>query len=165
MADIKLTDAERMILANQYDILAVLRSDGDYERMAENLRNGHEWLYSQYFDYISENLSEEKAEHVIAILALYEDLRFSYDHLSDKSGIDEESVFFPGFDGNNESDLLSFARGLIKADRFIEVLGEKAKNSHTRTTETYKRMLSHWRALGEPKCPFSKEITQEILAA
>ncbi len=162
---IKLTDTERLILANQYEILSALRDDEDYARMAETLRDGHEWLYSQYFDSLSPNLPSDKAEHVLTILGIYSDLRDSYNEISDKSGIEERLVKFPGFDGNNESDLLSFARALRKHDRFTETLGKDANNSHMPTTEMYRRMIERWRALGEPRFPYSKETILEILAA
>ena len=165
MASIKLTDTERLILANQYEILSELREDDTYARWAETLRDGHEWLYSQYFDHISPNLPESKAEHVLAILGIYSDLRDSYNQLNDKSGIEPHQIEFPGFDGNNESELLSFARALRKHDRFTETLGEHNKNSHMPTTDTYRRMIERWRELGEPNYPYDKRTILEILAA
>jgi uncharacterized protein YfbU (UPF0304 family) len=165
MSRIKLTDTERLILANQYEILSELRKDEDYARMAKTLRNGHEWLYSQYFDYLSPNLPEHEVEHVLAILGIYGDLRDSYNKLSDKSGIEKHQVEFPGFDGNNEPELLSFARALRAHDRFAETLGEEAKNSHMPTTDVYQRMIARWRELGEPRYPYDKETILEIVAA
>ena len=50
-------------------------------RMAENLRDGHKWLYEQGFDHFSENLPEEKVEHVLQILGIYGDMQDSYDQL------------------------------------------------------------------------------------
>lgn len=123
MGRIKLTDAERLVLANQYEILALLTKDTGYTRLSEQLRDGHAWLYSQALDYVSENMPAADAEHVLTILGIYGDLKSSYTHLGDKSGIDVREVEFPGFDGNNESDLLSFARALRKSDRFVETLG------------------------------------------
>ena len=35
------TDTERLILANQYEILGKLNSDEDYLKLAENLKDGH----------------------------------------------------------------------------------------------------------------------------
>jgi len=163
--NIELTNAERLLLANQYEILAALNKDDHYSVMAETLRQGHKWLYSQYFDSLSENLPDEKAEHVLAILALYSVLRDSYTELSDKGGVEEHAVQFKGFDGNNESDLLCFARSLIKHDRYSETLGKTARNSHSHTTDIYTRMLDCWDEMGRPDYPLSKEDIQKILAA
>nr|ACN22674.1 hypothetical protein [uncultured bacterium] len=40
MPRLKLTDTERLILANQYEILAALKNDDSYGRIAEELRDG-----------------------------------------------------------------------------------------------------------------------------
>ncbi len=165
MAKIKLTDVERLILANQYEILSKLNDDETYATWAETLRSGQEWLYSQYFDHLSPNLPEREAEHVLTILGIFSDLRDSYSQLSDKTGIDSSQVEFPGFDGNNESELLGFARALRKHDRFADIVGEHAKNSHMPTTEMYERMIERWRELGEPAYPYDKKTIEEILAA
>jgi uncharacterized protein len=163
MPRLKLTDTERLILANQYDILATLRKDDDYARMAETLRNGHEWLYRQYFDSLSENLPKDKVEHVLRILGIYSDMQASFRDLTDKTGIKKTDLNFPGFDGNNESDLLSFAGGLRKHDNFADTIGPVAKNSHMPTTATYERMIEQWQALGKPDYPYSRETIIAII--
>ena len=165
MARIKLTDTERLILANQYEILAALKDDDSYARLAEQLRDGHEWLYSQSFDWLSSNLSSDKAEHVLAILGIYSDLRDSYNELSDKSGIEPHQVEFPGFDGNNESDLLAFSRALRDSDRFVDTVPERGKNSHSPTTDLYRRIIAKYRELGEPRYPLDKQTILAILDA
>lgn len=165
MARMKLTDTERLILANQYEILSALRNDESYARLADALRDGHEWLYSQSFDYLSPNLSEKDTEHVLSILGIFSDLKASYAKLADKSGIEQHDVAFLGFDGNNESDLYSFAQALRKNNRFTETLGEHGKNSHMPTTDLYERMIAKWRDLGKPNYPYDKQTIQEIVAA
>lgn len=165
MRNIELGDADRLILANQYEILAELKDDEHYALMAETLRAGHKWLYDQYFDSLSENLSDAETQHVLGILGIYGDLKSSYDDLADKSGIDANEVNFPGFDGNNECELLSFANSLIKHRRFEVTLGKAARNSHMPTTAIYSRMIEKWMELGQPRYPYSKEVIQKILAA
>lgn len=165
MRGLKLSDTERLLLANQYEILGHLKKDEQYELMAQTLRDGHEWLYQQYFDVLSENLPEEKTEHVLAILGIYGDMRDSFKDLTDKTGIEESQLNFPGFDGNNESDLLSFAQALRKSSRFEITIGATANNSHMPTTDMYQRMIDEWKTLGSPKYPYSKEQIAAIIAA
>lgn len=165
MATIKLTDVERLILANQYEILSKLSKDDTYALWAEALRDGHEFLYSQCFERLSPNLSEQKTQHVLDILSIYRALRLSYEKLTDKSGIDASDIEFIGFDGNNESDLYGFALALAKSGRFTESLGEYGKNSHSQTTDIYERMIQRWRELGKPNAPYSRKTIEEILAA
>ena len=165
MAKIDLTDVERLILANQYKILSLLEKDESYDRLSEQLLEGHKWLYSQSLDNVSEDMPDDDAEHVLAILGIFGDLRDSYERLDDKSGIDPHDVVFGGFDGNNESDLRSFASALRKSDHFINTLGNEVINSHMPTTELYNRMISKWRELGSPHYPYSKDTILAIIAS
>ena len=165
MAKLELTDVERLLLANQYDILGMLKKDDDYTRMAENLRDGHKWLYEEHATRISDNLPDEDVDHVLAILGIYSDLRDSYSELTDKSGIDEHFVSFPGFDGNNESELFHFARALSKNESFSDTIGKDARNSHMPTTDMYRRMIEEWKSMGEPHYPLSKDQILKITQA
>mgnify|MGYP003945694341 CR=1 FL=1 len=165
MAKIELNNTERLILANQYKILSLLEEEDSYARLSEQLLEGHEWLYSQSLDDTSEVMPNEDAEHVLTILGIFGDLRDSYAELADKTGIEPHQVVFSGFDGNNESDLRSFARALRRSDRFVETLGDEIKNSHMPTTDIYKRMIAKWRELGEPNYPYSKDVMLAIIGA
>lgn len=167
MPKIKLTEIERIMLANQYEILSLLHKDEShgYAELAEALRDGHAWLYDQYLENMSPVLPAHDAEHVLTILQLYRDLKQSYDKLSDKSGIDADQIKFPGFDGNNEAELRAFARALGKRDRFEDVLGKGDNNSHGPTTDIYKQMIVQWRDLGSPQSFFTSEVIKKILAA
>lgn len=167
MRELNLTDKERLILANQYEIMSMLdkHSADYYLLMSETLKAGHKWLYDQYFDVLSENLSDDDAQYVLKILGIYSDLRDSYAQLEDKSDIEEKALNFLGFDGNNECEYLSFAGNLIKHRRFETTLGKTAKNSHMPTTDVYKRMISCWEGLGSPNYPYPKDTIQKILAA
>ena len=165
MSKLNLTDTERLFLANQYEILGALKNDGGYTRMAENLRDGHKWIYEHHASQISDNLPDEDAEHVLTILGIYSDLRDSFKQLSDNSGIAEHSVIFPGFDGNNEAELLHFSRALLKNDNYAETIGKEPRNSHMPTTEMYRRQIAEWKALGSPRYPLSKESIVKIIDA
>jgi uncharacterized protein len=165
VARIELTDIERLMLANQYEILGVLKKDDGYLQMAENLRDGHKWLYEQHTTRISDELSAENTEHVLTILGIYSDLRDSYKALTDKSGIDEHLVRFPGFDGNNEAELLHFAGALSKNGSYSETIGKDARNSHMPTTDMYQRMIDEWKEMGSPRYPFSKAQIVAIVEA
>jgi len=160
-----LSSFERLTLVNQYRILAaVSTSDREYyTRLADNLEAGHTWLYRD-FPHLQEELSDSTCRHVLDILQLYELLQASYRDLADKDGIAEREVAFDGFDGNNESEMLSFAQALIEDHRYVDVLGETAVNSHGRTTEVYERMLAGWRAMGEPHDLLSASQIKQILA-
>jgi uncharacterized protein YfbU (UPF0304 family) len=162
-----LSDKDRLMLANQYEILSKLDevNSESYAELAENLRSGHEWLYRQALEMnLSENLAEEESEYVLRILGIYGDLHSSYEKLEDKSGIEAGEVVFPGFDGNNEIEFLSFTGALAKARRFTDTLGKDGrKNSHMPTTGRYRRMIEQWEKAGKPNYPLSKADILQIL--
>ncbi len=162
-----LTDTERLILANQYEILAKLDADEEahYTQLAKNLRAGHKWLYSKAFESVSRVVDDDTHDFVYTILRIYDELKSSFEELDDKTGIDAGSVSWPGFDGNNEVELLSLTGALIEAGQFTSVLGKSAINSHIPTADVYRRMIARWKALGSPHYPYSKEQIQDILAA
>ena len=70
MRNLNLTDNERLILANQYEIMSLLdkHSSEYYLSMSATLKAGHKWLYDQFFDSLSENLSDEEIKAVIKYL-------------------------------------------------------------------------------------------------
>ena len=165
MAKLQLTDTERLFLANQYEIIGILKKDDGYTQMAENLREGHKWLYEQHATQIADNLPDEDADHVLTILGIYSDLRDSYKQLTDNSGIEVHAVTFPGFDGNNEAELLNFSRALFKNGSYAETIGKDARNSHMPTTDIYRRQIAEWKTLGSPRYPLSKEQIMKIIDA
>jgi uncharacterized protein YfbU (UPF0304 family) len=162
-----LTDTERLILANQYEILSKLdpNESDSYAQLSRNLRDGYKWLYDQALAWLSPVLDKESTTLALTILGIYGDMKSSYEQLDDKSGIDVHWVEWPGFDGNNEPELLGFTGALIAAGRFVNTLGKYAKNSHHPTIDGYSRMIGRWKQLGSPRYPYTKEQIQEILAA
>jgi uncharacterized protein len=85
-----------------------------------------------------------------------------YGKLSDKSGIDSGQLRFPGFDGNNEADLLGYARYYIEDLGHYKRLGITYLNSHHPTIDTYRRMLEEYRKV---QYTVKKEDVICILAA
>ena len=161
---LSLTDAERLILSNQYEILSKLDKTNaeDHSQLAEQLRDGHSWLYRE-FPHMAPEMDPADATFVVDVLEMFGTLKASFEILSDKSGIDPNDVKFHGFDGNNESELLSFAGALHKAGRFVETLGPDVKNSHSTTRDLYLRLLTKFRELGL-SYPLSKEAIEKIVA-
>lgn len=142
----KFTDTERVILANQYEILGKLGDEQAYLDLAENLRDGHEWIYSQKIS-VSPIFTEEQSDFVVSILDLYEVIQDSFDALSDKGSLTADRVKFPGFDGNNEGEYMRFFSALVENDQFAHVKANK--NSHMQKISTYKNMLDKWESLGK----------------
>ena len=140
------TDVERVILANQYEILGKLNNDKTYCDLAENLRDGHEWIYNQKI-FVSAIFTKEQSDFVVSILDLYDVMQNSFDNLSDKGSLTEDCVKFPGFDGNNEGEYKRFFSALVENGQFAHVNANT--NSHMQKISTYKNMLDKWESLGK----------------
>lgn len=160
--EIELTDKERLFLANQYEILGTLKDDDVLLRLSDQLRNGHKWLYDQTFESLYPNLEGEQADLVVDILDLYDTIHHSYERLIDKSGISQQDTRFGGFDGNSEYQLIGFVDALKKDDRFVDIIEQGIRNSHSRKAHIYEMMIERWKTLGQPY-ELSKEQIIEIL--
>ncbi|MEC5211315.1 uncharacterized protein YfbU (UPF0304 family) [Psychrobacter sp. PL15] len=140
------TDTERVILANQYEILGKLSNEQAYLDLAENLKDGHAWIYDQQI-LVSPIFSKEQSDFVVSILELYDAIQDSFDALSDKGSLTPDRVKFPGFDGNNEGEYMRFFSALVKNQQFAHVKAHT--NSHMQKISTYEGMLSKWESLGK----------------
>lgn len=150
----ELSKKDRLILVNQYRILQKLSKEGyevaDYESKITALLNGYTLHYEDLFDEFSENeLSVEESRYVLDVLELYRAIIFSYTRLCGENlvtKLTDKDVAFPGFDGNEESEYLSYARYFIEdLGRYDEIKQYAADwdfNSHMNTTHRYKSMLS-----------------------
>jgi hypothetical protein len=150
----QLTEVDRWVLMNQYRILARLDPEGlegDHEKAVTVLEHGYESEYGDLVPWLSEEpMSQEEGRRVLDILDMHRDLLWSYEDLEDKSGIERSEVAFLGFDGNNETRALGYARFLIDSGRWTE-LADSADglNSHMPTMDMYGRMLPVWRRARE----------------
>lgn len=82
--DIKLTLAERLVLANQYEILCELRNDPYAKRLAENLRNGYEFLYRDVLESVSPEMDKASTEFVLDTLSMYQAIKNSWKTLASR---------------------------------------------------------------------------------
>jgi len=168
MGDQPLDKIERRVLANQYAILEKLDPDNAafYAKNQKILEEGYSMFYSEVLP--SDEVKYNRCQYVTDILNLYRALDRSYNELDDKSGIDPDDIRFDGFDGNNESDLLSFAEFLKEEGRFKESL-KGDLNSHSMTEHRYDRMLDRFKAISQKhdvaaQWDLSKDEIKQIIA-
>ncbi|MBK7280009.1 YfbU family protein [Candidatus Aalborgicola defluviihabitans] len=135
------TWTERLILANQFEILAVLRNNNEFALTAQSFRLGHEWLYKKCFHDFLNDMPSADANEVVSILYLFGKLQNSYTNLTDKSGIDESRLKFPGFSSRDEREQFDFAEALHARGFYIEAMGEKVCDATEPTGDMYKRMI------------------------
>jgi uncharacterized protein len=148
----ELTRQQRWILANQFRILELIDTDSadHYSKAREVLENGFEDSYDSYAEHIyEETMSPSQGHEVIQILEMFSSLERCYKALSEKPGVDEREVRFLGFDGNNETAQLGYARFVIEREGRWGELADHGDhlNSHGPFLETYRRMLAVWEKL------------------
>lgn len=147
----ELTIKDRLILINQYKILAAL-NDGDsshYLEMIEILENGYEIFYSNTYSWISEGMSNDKCQLVLDILGFYRVIESLKRASKDDELMSHMYGYFLGFDGNHEGDYLGFCRFLIeKQGKFQEqkpyYIQNDGMNSHMEMVWKYRMIVSRW---------------------
>jgi uncharacterized protein YfbU (UPF0304 family) len=105
-------------------------------------------------------------KYVMDVLDLWQLLELGYADLTEAERAELDfsagDVVFPGFDGNNESELLSIARVLTEdLGKWAHFKG-RIKNSHMPTAGLYGRMLEE---LEKQREPYSYELTLDQLKA
>jgi uncharacterized protein YfbU (UPF0304 family) len=147
---------KRLVLANQYRILALLDEESPdfWERAADITEDGWPAESLPGFDRLKEAaadpLTREDQEFVVDVFEIY--LLLQDAEAKGMAAPDGYGVDFPGFDGNHETRLMGYARHLVEHEkRFTTVRSMTPDyNSHWPTIETYRRMLAVWEREGRP---------------
>jgi uncharacterized protein YfbU (UPF0304 family) len=142
-----MTNLERLILANQFQILAVIRKDDEYLKLAKVAERGFTGQYDLLFAGLSREVAPNICDEVADILDMYRALTHGYEALPDKGIIPQERTTFYGFDANNEGEHLAYARFLIEdLGYWKESSGAgDGLNSHCPTLDRYRRMVVRWK--------------------
>lgn len=147
------SNQQKLIITLLTEIHANLKiTEGlDPEFVQRVVNEGHGWALSWKYEGMFEGSddSPESVLYVADVLEMWSFLEDSYNQLdvSDQKVLAEKadpfggSVQFHGFDGNNESEYRAIARIFIDdLDRWSEFKG-RGLNSHSPTTDVYRRML------------------------
>jgi uncharacterized protein len=150
----EITKRDRLILINQYRILASLnKNEADhYQELISILENGYAIFYSQLDEWISDEMPEEEGRFVLEVLDLYRAIEDVKRASKDSRLLAHHYSFFRGFDGNNETEHMSFCRFLIETQgKYQEqkqyLLKNDNLNSHMPMIEKYSRMLDEAQSL------------------
>ena len=163
-----LTKLERLQLVNQCRILERVDPENadHWAQCTTILREGFTMFYSTIFDPVWEELHYEECRYVMDVLDMHDALKFSFERLDDKTGIEEHEVTFAGFSGNEESQHLSFVQHLKDTGKWQPLLKDKQElDSHFPTRWRYKPMLEKWESLGsiERRHKLTKEDIKAII--
>lgn len=160
-----LSKTERLQLVNQYRILQAVHGDDDYlskryKRLEEIFERGYIDMYHEAFNDLWDELLPEVSEEVLNILDMHRAILWSLGQNPNPK--DLERVKFLGFDGNNESKQLGFAKFFAQdGDKYKEL---QIFNSHHPTLQRYRKMLAEWERMGR-KPQLTKDQIESILDA
>lgn len=148
---------KRMVLANQYRILARLDVDERdfWQRAVERAIEG--WPVEDLPDveiirsYARDALTKEDQHFVLDALQVFELIQDG-ERKGYRPKRGHAFTEFPGFDGNNETKLMAYARQAVSVERRFESVRRMFDdfNSHMPTVELYQRMISAWERRGRP---------------
>jgi uncharacterized protein len=164
-----LTTKERLSLVLQLRTLAAVTKSEDekkhFETQIEALTSGYEYHYPELVNYFYNGLSRRACKEVQEILDMYSELLWGFEGLKNKEGITKKDIAFPGFDGNNETLLMAYARYFLFDLKNYESLHEQVKtnscNSHCPMLGTYRQMLMVFQTRRKQK-PFERLSTESI---
>ena len=139
---------DRIILINQYKILAALDTDdrSHYKELIDILENGYSIFYNMIDQWVGDDMPSEEGRFVLDVLDLYRAIE-DFKRSTKNSPIASHAYsFFRGFDGNNETQYMGFCRFLIETQgKFQEqkpyLLKNDNLNSHMPMIPKYSRML------------------------
>ncbi|WP_437193515.1 YfbU family protein [Planctomicrobium sp. SH527] len=163
----KLSDAERWILLNQYKILdAITGAESVESRTCKEILSGG---YGIHYDKVSELhhdvLSEDDCWEVLHILEMFRVI----DSSIKKENVDVTELKylkFQGFDGNEEPRQLNYAdfycNRFFDSPKYIE-LRDNCVNSHSPRLGVYRRMLEVYETV-KPDFASAFTVTKDALA-
>jgi uncharacterized protein len=146
---------KRMVLANQYRILSFLDVDQDdfWRRAADQAIQG--WPVEDLPDvdfiqsYMRDALTRQDQHFILDALNVFELLQDGV-KIGFKPKREHGFTDFPGFGGNDEGKLLSYARHVVENEHRFESVKRFSDDfdAHMPTVELYQRMISAWERFG-----------------
>lgn len=168
----ELSDRERLVLINQYQILANLDPDESeyYEECIEILRWGFEGLYHELTTQLnSEPISRSITQEVYDIADMFVAIEHALKEGVGIEGVNARYLTFHGFYANTESSHAAFASFVAKKPsttlaHLAESTNSPNLDAHGPQLDAYQRMLLAWNESVD-KFDLSAEDLARIAAA
>ncbi|MBN7764415.1 YfbU family protein [Pectobacterium brasiliense] len=163
----EMTNAQRLILSNQYKMMTMLDPDNAerYRRLQTIIERGY-GLQMRELDREFGELTEEVCRTIINIMEMHHALQVSWTNLKDKQDLDERRLTFLGFDAAMEARYLGFVRFMVHVEgRYPHFdAGTHGFNAQTKMWDKYNRMLAVWQSCPRQYHLSAVEIAQIINA-
>ncbi|GAB6261693.1 YfbU family protein [Photobacterium sp. CCB-ST2H9] len=165
----EMTNAQRLILSNQYRLMAQLDSDNaaKYARLQTIVERGY-GLQLRELDKDFGAIPEAECKEIIEVMEMHHAMQESCKQLSaeNQQQIDCRRLTFLGFDAISEPQQMHYVRFLAEVEKLYPhfLPSEHHFNSHVPMQSKYRRMLTVWQ-----KCPRQYHLSateiQQILNA
>jgi len=163
----EMTNAQRLILSNQYKIMIMLDPDNAerYRRQQTIIERGY-GLQMGELDRDFGQLSEDVCRTIIDIMEMHHALQVSWGNLKDRQDIEERRLAFLGFDAATEARYLAYVRFMVFTEGRYTLFdsGTHGFNAQTKMWDKYLRMLAVWQSCPRQYHLSAVEITQIINA-
>ena len=163
----EMTHAQRLILANQYKIMAMLEPENAerFSRYQTIIERGY-GLQLRELDKDFSEISEATCRTVIDIMEMHHALHVSWSNLKEKGPLEERRLAFLGFDAATEAHYLGYVRFIVNTEgRYTQFdSGNHGFNAQTPMWEKYQRMLALWQTCPRQYHLSANEIAQVINA-
>jgi hypothetical protein len=171
-ADLVLSKLDRILLVNQLRILEALYPDeaADLGVQRESLERGYEMLYAWYYESIydgDDKMTADESREVWETMDMFDAIDRSAPKDLDRSKYPVTK--FAGYDGNNESKFMAFARFTVerlKRFEYLPLVKDGYWNSHAPMRDIYARMLEEWNRIPlESRFQLSDDQLNRVLSA
>ncbi len=146
----EMTNAQRLILSNQYYLMAKLTPENaaKYQRLQTIVERGYE-LQMHEMNKEFGCLDEDECREVINVMEMYHAMQESNKMLTEeeRNDVDQRRLQFLGFDIATEAQLVNYVRFLVDSEGLYPQF-DKADhhfNSQMPMLDKYRRMLKTWR--------------------
>ncbi|MDH1335822.1 YfbU family protein [Comamonas thiooxydans] len=171
---VQISDGEKLNFMLLRDLVKHLnvQTETDVDFIADTIYGGHYWAPTWEMQGLFHNHSD-RPEDVSFVVAVLDAWTFIEEGLEKLSTEEREAIkasnyghipSFHGFDGNNESELMSIARFLVeKMQRFTRFKGRDF-DSHAPKIESYRRLVQYFEVI-RPTLGFGKSLNAEQIIA
>ncbi|WP_312838448.1 YfbU family protein [Pantoea piersonii] len=173
----KYTQQEKLQILMLCDVYRALGIKHSYDPdiIEEAITSENYWAIDWEYQHLSSGVNNPReVKFFVDTYDMYGILGDTYKKLSpeDKADVgskvrffsEENSLEFPGFDGNNEGEFMSIGRMLQKMGRFSGS-DELTKNSHIEKVNSYRRMLEVFLPARRDEWNHIRGISKESLIA
>ncbi|MDI9220027.1 YfbU family protein [Pantoea sp. EA-12] len=163
----EMTHAQRLILSNQYKMMAMLEPDNAerYRRYQTIIERGY-GLQLRELDKEFGELTEATCRQLIDIMEMHHALHVSWSNLKEPHTLEERRLAFLGFDAATEARYLGYVRFMVNVEgRYTHFdSGSHGFNAQTPMWEKYQRMLAVWHTCPRQYHLSANEIAQILNA-